>query len=139
MGIAGDIALILVAAFLGGVIARRLGLPLILGYVLAGVSVGPNTAGPTVGEIHDIELLAEIGVALLLFAIGLHFPLSELAPVRRVALLGTLLQMAFTVAFGYGLGQFLDLGWVEAIWFGSLLSLSSTAGGLKTPPVQGVV
>ena len=139
MGIAGDIALILVTAFLGGVIARRLGLPLILGYVLAGVSVGPNTAGPTVGEIHDIELLAEIGVALLLFAIGLHFPLSELAPVRRVALIGTPIQMALTVAFGYSLGQLLGLGWTEAVWFGALLSLSSTAVVLKTLSEQGVM
>ena len=76
MGIAGDIALILIAAFVGGVVAQRLGLPLILGYILAGVLVGPNTGGPTVGEIHQIELLAEIGVALLLFTIGLNFPLG---------------------------------------------------------------
>ena len=89
MGIAGDISLILVAALAGGVVAQRLGMPLILGYILAGVLVGPNTGGPTVGEIHDIELLAEIGVALLLFTIGLHFSLDELAPVRRVALVGT--------------------------------------------------
>ena len=75
----------------------------------------------------------------MLFAIGLHLPLKELAPVRRVALLATLLQMALTVAFGYGLGQFLDLGWVEAIWFGSLLSLSSTAVVLKTLSEQGVM
>ncbi len=139
MGIAGDIALILVAAFLGGVIAQRLGLPLILGYILAGILVGPYTAGPTVGEIHDIELLAEIGVALLLFTIGLHFPLGELAPVRRVALVGTLIQMALTIAFGYGLGRFLGLGWTEAMWFGALLSLSSTAVVLKTLSEQGVM
>src|SRR5918996_753264 len=105
MGIAGDIALILVAAFLGGIVAQRLGLPLILGYILAGVIVGPNTGGPTVGEVHEIELLAEIGVALLLFAIGLHFSLSELRPVRRVALAGTAIQMLLTIVFGYALGQ----------------------------------
>lgn len=97
MGIAGDIAIILVAAFAGGVIARWLGLPLILGYIAAGVVVGPNTGGPTVAEIHDIELLAEIGVALLLFAIGLDFPLRELAPVKRVALIGTPIQMGLTI------------------------------------------
>ena len=61
MGIAGDIALILVAALLGGVVARWLGLPLILGYIAAGVLVGPNTFGPTVADVHEIELLAEIG------------------------------------------------------------------------------
>ena len=139
MGIAGDIALILVAALVGGVVAQRLGLPLILGYIFAGVLVGPNTGGPTVGEIHDIELLAEIGVALLLFTIGLHFSLDELAPVRRVALVGTAVQMALTVAFGYGLGRLLGFGWQEAVWFGALLSLSSTAVVLKTLSERGVM
>lgn len=139
MGIAGDIALILIAAFVGGVIARWLGLPLILGYIVAGVFVGPNTGGPTVVSIHDIELLAEIGVALLLFTIGLHFPLRELAAVKRVALIGTPIQMALTLAFGYGLAQFLGVGWVEAVWFGALLSVSSTAVVLKSLGEQGVL
>ena len=139
MGIAGDIALILVAALLGGLVAQRIGLPLILGYILAGVVVGPNTGGPTVSSVHDIELLAEIGVALLLFTIGLHFSLDELAPVRRVALLGTAGQMALTIAFGYGLGRLLGFGWQEAAWFGALLSLSSTAVVLKSLSEQGVM
>ncbi len=140
MGIAGDIALILVAALLGGIVARRLGLPLILGYIAAGVLVGPNTFGPSVGDVHQIELLAEIGVALLLFAIGLHFSLGELAPVRRIALLGTPVQMALTIAFGYALGRLLlDLGWVESVWLGALISLSSTAVVLKTLGEQGVL
>ena len=139
VGIAGDIALILVAAFLGGLVAQRLGLPLMLGYIFAGVLVGPNTKGPTVTEIHDIELLAEIGVALLLFAIGLNFPLEELAPVRRVALIGTAIQMGLTIAFGYGLGQLLGFGWHEAVWFGALLSVSSTVVVLKTLSEQGFI
>ena len=139
MGIAGDIALILVAALLGGLVAQRLGLPLILGYILAGVVVGPNTGGPTVSSVHDIELLAEIGVALLLFTIGLHFSLDELAPVRRVALVGTAAQMVLTIAFGYGLGRLLGFGWQEAVWFGALLSLSSTAVVLKSLSEQGVM
>ncbi|HSK84202.1 MAG TPA: cation:proton antiporter, partial [Rubrobacter sp.] len=140
MGIAGDIALILVAALLGGVVARWLRLPLILGYIAAGVLVGPNTFGPSVGDVHEIELLAEIGVALLLFTIGLHFSLGELAPVRRIALLGTPVQMVLTIAFGYGVGRLLlDLGWVESVWLGALISLSSTAVVLKTLGEQGVL
>ena len=139
MGIAGDIALIMVAAFVGGIIARRLGLPLILGYILAGVIVGPNTGGPTVSSAHDIELLAEIGVALLLFTIGLDFPLSALAPVKRIALVGTLVQMVLTIALGYGVGSLLGLGWHEAVWFGALLSISSTAIVLKTLTEQEVL
>jgi monovalent cation:H+ antiporter-2, CPA2 family len=140
LGIAGDIALILVAALLGGILARWLGLPLILGYIAAGVLIGPNTFGPTVGDVHEIEFLAEIGVALLLFTIGLHFSLRELAPVRRIALLGTPVQMALTIAFGYGVGRLLlDLGWVESVWLGALISLSSTAVVLKTLGEQGVL
>ena len=139
MGIAGDIAIILVAAFVGGVIAQRLGLPLILGYILAGVVVGPNTAGLTVGDAHEIELLAEIGVALLLFTIGLDFPLEELAPVKRIALIGTPIQMVLTGLFGYGLGQLMGLGWQESIWCGAIVSLSSTAVVLKTLGEQGVI
>ena len=140
MGIAGDIALILVAAFLGGIVAHRLGLPLILGYILAGVIVGPNTGGPTVGDAHEIELLAEIGIALLLFAIGLHFPLGELKPVRKIALIGTPIQMLLTIAFGYGVGKLLlGLSTVEAVWLGALFSLSSTAVVLKTLSERGVL
>jgi CPA2 family monovalent cation:H+ antiporter-2 len=140
VGIAGDIALILVAALLGGIVARSLRLPLILGYIAAGVLVGPNTLGPSVGNVHQIELLAEIGVALLLFTIGLHFSLAELAPVRRIALLGTPVQMALTIAFGYAVGRLLlDLGWVESVWLGALFSLSSTAVVLKTLGEQGVL
>lgn len=139
MGIAGDIALILIAAFVGGIIARRLGLPLILGYIVAGVFVGPNTGGLTVGNAHEIELLAEIGVALLLFTIGLEFPLSALAPVKRVALIGTPIQMLLTIGLGYGLAQILGLGWYEAVWFGALLSISSTAIVLKTLTDQEVL
>ncbi|WP_207956110.1 cation:proton antiporter [Rubrobacter marinus] len=140
MGIAGDIALILVAAFLGGIVAQRLGLPLILGYILAGVLIGPNTGGPTVSDAHDIELLAEIGIALLLFAIGLHFPLGELKPVRKIALIGTPIQMLLTIGFGYGVGVLiLGLGAVESIWLGALFSLSSTAVVLKTLSERGVL
>ena len=140
MGIAGNIALILVAALVGGIVAQRLGLPLILGYILAGVVVGPNAGGLTVEDAHEIELLAEIGIALLLFAIGLHFPLGELKPVRKIALIGTPIQMILTIGFGYGVGKLLlGLGTIEAIWLGALFSLSSTAVVLKTLSERGVL
>ena len=105
MGIAADIAIILVAALMGGLIAQRLRQPLLLGYIFAGVLVGPYTGGITISNAHDIELLAEIGVALLLFALGLEFSLKELQPVRRIALFGTPIQMALTMALGLALGR----------------------------------
>lgn len=107
MDIATDIVIIVVAALLGGVIVQRLKQPLIVGYLLAGVAVGPYTGGVTVSNIHDIERLAEIGVALLLFALGLEFSLKELQPVRRVALIGTPLQILLTMAYGFVIGQWL--------------------------------
>jgi CPA2 family monovalent cation:H+ antiporter-2 len=142
LGIAADIAIILIAALFGGLIAQRLGQPLILGYILAGVLIGPNVNTFTIGvtNIHDIELLAEIGVALLLFALGLEFSLKELQPVRQVALIGAPLQMILTIVFGFGIGQWLlGLGWVESLWFGALISLSSTMVILKTLAAQGVL
>lgn len=137
MGIAADIAIIVVAGLVGGLIAQRLKQPLLLGYILAGVLVGPFTAGPTVTEIHNIELLAEIGVALLLFALGLEFSLKELQPVRQVALFGTPIQIVLTIALGYLMGQLFGWTWQDSLWFGCLISLSSTMVILKTLSAQG--
>ncbi len=84
MGIAADIVISLVAALIGALIAQRMKQPLILGYILAGIVVGPYTGGVIV-DIHEIELLSEIGVALLLFALGVEFSIRELKPVRNIA------------------------------------------------------
>jgi len=140
MGIATDLVLIFVAAFLGGLIAQRLRQPLILGYILAGVVIGPNTAGGSlISDVHNIELMAEIGVALLLFALGLEFSFKELKPVRAVALLGTPLQLLATIAFGYGVGRLLGLEDSAAIWLGALIALSSTMVMLRTLMNRGLM
>lgn len=139
MGIAADIALILLAALLGGFVAQRLGQPLILGYIVAGVLVGPYTGGPTVAEIHDIELLAEIGVALLLFALGLEFSLTTLARVRWITLIGTPIQILLSIGLGFGLGRALGWSSYASLWFGALISLSSTMVILKTLMAQGAL
>jgi monovalent cation:H+ antiporter-2, CPA2 family len=139
MGIAADIAIILVAALAGGFLAQRLKQPLILGYIIAGILVGPYTGGVTVTEIHDIELLAEIGVALLLFALGIEFSLAKLQRVRAISLIGTPLQLLLTIALGYGIAQLLGRSSYEALWFGSLIALSSTMVILKTLMSQGVL
>ena len=136
MGITADVALIVVAGLVGGLAAQRLGQPLVLGYILAGVLVGPHTGGVTVTDVHDIELLAEIGVALLLFALGIEFSLEELRPVRRVALIGTPIQIGLTLAFGAGLGAVFGWDWIEAVWFGAMIALSSTMVILKNLSVM---
>lgn len=137
MGIASDIVIIVTAAFLGGLVAQRLKQPLILGYILGGVLVGPHTGGVTVSALHDIEMLAEIGVALLLFALGLEFSLKELKPVKYIALIGTPIQIIIVIAYGYGLGSWFGWDWNSALWFGAMISLSSTMVLLKTLEKQG--
>ncbi|MFA6010842.1 MAG: cation:proton antiporter [Desulfobacteraceae bacterium] len=139
MGLAADIVIIVVAALIGALIAQRLKQPLILGYILAGIAVGPNTGGITVGDVHEIELLAEIGVALLLFALGLEFSLDELKPVKGIALIGTPIQIILTMALGYGIGLGLGLEHVASVWFGALISLSSTMVTLKILMSRGLM
>lgn len=137
MGIAADISIIVIAGLIGGVVAQLIRQPLILGYILAGIAVGPYTGLVTITEVHNIELLAEIGVALLLFALGLEFSLKDLKPVRKIAIIGTPIQIVLTIAFGFGIAKFLGFGRTESIWFGALISISSTMVILKTLMSQG--
>lgn len=139
MGVASDIVIIVLAALVGALIAQRFKQPLILGYILAGVVVVPYTGGLTVGDIHEIELLAEIGVALLLFALGLEFSLKELKPVRNIALWGTPVQILLTIGLGFCLGKCLGWSSAGALWLGALISLSSTMMTLKTLMSRGLV
>ena len=98
-----DIALIstmaasLVYALVGGYIASRLRLPPLLGYLLAGVAVGPFTPG-FVADAKLAPQLAEIGVILLMFGVGMHFSIRDLLAVRKIAIPGALVQIAFAVA-----------------------------------------
>lgn len=137
MGIAADIIILIVTAFFCGLLIQRLRQPLILGYLLTGVILGPYTGGLTVTEPHDIELLAEIGVALLLFALGLEFSLKDLKPVKYIALLGTPIQILLTIGLGLAIGWLLGWEWRTSLWFGALISLSSTMVILKTLMNQG--
>ena len=139
MGIAADFVLILVAGLFGGMLARVLRLPLLVGYVLAGVFVGPYTGGPTVVQVHDIELLAEIGAALLLFSLGLEVSFRDLQAVRGVALIGGPIQIILVSGLGamaafYGL----RIPLAEAIWFGAMISVSSTMVVVKVLSAGGV-
>ena len=111
MGIAAEIILLVVASFFTGLLMQRLGQPLILGYIMAGILLGPYTGFLTLTKVHDIELLAEIGVALLLFALGLEFSLKDLKPVKKIALIGAPLQMLLTIAMGYGIGLLMGWDW----------------------------
>ena len=137
MGIAGDIIIIVITGLMGALIAEKVKQPLILGYILAGIIISPFTGGITVSGIHEIEMLAEIGVALLLFALGLEFSFKELKPVWGIALIGTPIQIALTMGFGFGIGLWFDWSVASSLWFGALISFSSTMVLLKTLMNQG--
>ncbi len=137
MGIATDIIILILASFCCGLLMQRFHQPLILGYILAGILLGPHTGGVTVSDIHSIELLAEIGVALLLFALGLEFSLKDLRPVKYIALAGTPIQMGLTLVFGILVGNLMGWDVKQSIWFGVIISLSSTMVILKTLMNQG--
>jgi CPA2 family monovalent cation:H+ antiporter-2 len=137
VGITADIAIILLAGLAGGLVAHWLKQPLILGYIAAGVLLGPVTGQAWIHDLHDIEMLAEIGVALLLFALGIEFSLKELRPVYRIALIGTPIQLLLTMGVGLAAGQWLGWSWTGSLWFGACVSLSSTMVVLKTLQGQG--
>ena len=132
-----DLFIVIAAGFCGGVLARLVRQPLVLGYLIAGIVVGPHTGGITVSDPHNLERLAEIGVTLLLFGLGLELSLKDLAPVRRVALIGTPIQIALTMAVAGPFGAWMGLSWTESVWLGALVALSSTVVVLKALQSQG--
>ena len=117
--------LALVAALALGALAQRLRLPPMIGYIAAGLLVGPGTPGP-IADREEILALADIGVALLMFSIGLQFSLAEIRSVGPRILLGTPVQVAITMALGTGVG--LLLGWelAEALFIAGAVSVCST-------------
>ncbi len=133
MGIAADLIVIVLAALIGGFVAQLVRQPMMVGYIIAGILVGPHVAGSSVvQDIHNIEMLAEIGVALLLFALGLEFSFSELRRFVWISLVGTPLQIALSAVAGYGVARWMEMSSHDAIWIGGAISLSSTIVVLKT-------
>jgi CPA2 family monovalent cation:H+ antiporter-2 len=120
-----NIAVALAYALVGGLLARRLGLPTIVGYLLAGVALGPFTPGFR-GDPEAIHQLAEFGVILLMFGIGLHFSFRDLWQVHDIAIPGALLQMALLSTIGYGLGTLWGFSAGGAWLFGLAISVAST-------------
>src|ERR671939_953113 len=118
-------------ALVGGLLAHRLHQSVIVGYLLAGMAIGPFTPG-FFGDRTQIATLAEVGVIFLMFALGIEFSLRELARVRGVALVGTAVQIVLTIVAGAALGAV--LGWppAQGLFFGGIISVSSTMVILKT-------
>jgi len=121
-----DLAYVFGAAVVGGAAARALRQPMILGYVIGGILVGPFTPGISVSDVHEFELLAEVGVILLMYSIGLEFSFSELLEVKWVALLGAPLGIVLSIALGLGTGALLGWNWQQGVAVGAIISVAST-------------
>ena len=121
-----DLAFVFGAAVLGGAVAHVLRQPLILGYVLGGIVIGPFTPGPTISDIHQFEVLAEIGVILLMYSIGLEFSFRDLLKVKWVAVIGGPLGIVLSTALGSGLAWLLHWNWQQGVAVGAIVSVAST-------------
>lgn len=117
-------------ALIFGFIAARLRLPALVGYLLAGILIGPHTPG-FVADLTLAAQLAEIGVMLLMFGVGLHFSLDELMSVKKIALPGAVVQIAAATAMGWGLATWWGWDFMAGIVFGLALSVASTVVLLK--------
>ena len=126
-----DLGVAIGAALIGGVIAVRLRQPAILGYLIAGIVIGPATPG-FVGDVERIAELADLGVVLLLFALVIEFSLRELRSVARIAVPGGLLQIGIVLGVGAALTLALGFELREALVIGACLSISSTLVVLKS-------
>lgn len=121
-----DLAIVFLAAVAGGVLARIAGQPLILGYVLGGIAIGPFTPGPTVSGSHTFDLFAEIGVILLMFSIGLEFSVKDLMRVKWVALAGGPLGILLSVGLSTVVGSLIGWSSIQSIVIGAVISMAST-------------
>lgn len=119
------IAAALGAALVLGLLAVRLRLPALVGYLLAGMLIGPATPG-FVADLSLAGQLAEIGVMLLMFGVGLHFSVADLMAVRRIALPGAVVQVAVATALGWGVATLWGWNWGAGVVFGLALSVAST-------------
>jgi K+:H+ antiporter len=142
-----NIAVALVLAFVGGAIAGRVGLPTIVGYMLAGIAIGPFTPG-FVGDVDTVSQLAELGVIFLMFGVGLHFSLGDLWKVKDIAIPGAVGQTIIATVLGYALTQ--AWGWPKSasLVLGLAISVASTVvlirglmsnGLLNTPHGQAAI
>jgi CPA2 family monovalent cation:H+ antiporter-2 len=125
------IAVLLAAALVGGMIAHRLKQPIILGYLVIGIAVGPHALG-LVEDLEIIKTAATIGVALLMFTLGLEISISQLREVGKVGIWGGIIQILVTFTLGSVVG-FTLFNWSipQALLFGLIISLSSTVVCLK--------
>lgn len=125
-------------ALILGFIAERIKIPALVGYLVAGIIIGPATPG-FVADAHIASQLAEIGIMLLMFGVGLHFSLKDLLTVKRIALPGAVVQMGMATVLGMLMAWLWGWSWGSGLIFGLSLSCASTVVLLKALEVRGVL
>jgi CPA2 family monovalent cation:H+ antiporter-2 len=121
-----DLTYIFLAAVSGGLVAWRLRLPLILGFVLGGIALSPFTPGPHLSDMHTFEVLAEVGVVLLMFSIGVEFSIPDLIRVKWVALVGGPIGILLMLGVSIAVGKCLGWSTTEGFVIGAAVSVAST-------------
>ena len=130
------IAAAFIAALCLGFLAEKIKVPALVGYLVAGIVIGPGTPG-YIADTNIAAQLSEIGIMLLMFGVGLHFSPSELLSVKRVAVPGALIQRAVTTSVGAGIAWFWGWGLAPSVIFGLCLACASTVVLLKSLEVRG--
>lgn len=133
-----NITLSIAAAFVGGYLARLLKLPTMVGYLLAGVVIGPFTPG-FIGDLSTIQNLAELGVIFLLFGVGLHFSLRDLWEVRAIAIPGALIQLVIITAIGMLLTHLWGWSLPAGVLIGVAVAIASTVVMIRNLMDQGLL
>ena len=122
----GDLGAVLVVASLSSVVFRLLRLPSLLGYLITGLAVGPYLPIPIFADLGRVEALAEFGVVLVMFSVGLEFSLGRLASVLPKAGFSAIVQMSALALCGFAFGRVLGASPTESVFLGAGLSISST-------------
>jgi CPA2 family monovalent cation:H+ antiporter-2 len=125
-GVFKDFAYVFVAAVAGGLLARRLGQPLILGYVLGGILIGRFTPGPAISSSHSLDFVAELGVILLMYSIGIEFSGRDLLRVKWVAVIGGPLGIILSIGLALVVGLLLGWSIPQSVTIGAVISVAST-------------
>lgn len=121
-----DLTYIFLAALAGGLIAWRLRLPLILGFVLGGMVISPFTPGPKLSDLHSFEVFAEVGVVLLMFSIGVEFSIPDLLRVKWVALVGGPIGILFIIGLAMAVGELGLWSMTQGVVIGATVAVAST-------------
>ena len=135
LGLVGDLAVVGAAALVGGSVARLLRLPAVLGYLAAGIAIGPNTPG-FVGDVEATREIADLGVALLLFTIGIRFSFRDLLDARPMVAVGVM-QTALVVVVGMAFAGMVGLTAEQAFVLCAAAAISSTMIALRQLEEEG--